>query len=332
MEYLKILYTEIYIKEGNRILNKFFAIVTLFAAVLLFTAGNTYSQSDSQKVTHALPQAIPQNAGFDVIVKINGDIVYGLVKEVGPYYVSYQRTDIPDGPVYTIPRNEVYVISYRNQVKDYINSEDGVDPSSLNDPYSFNNVHQRNRYINYKNKDLFKNGSVRVALGFLKSFSKVENSKDYSTSGGFPVISFGYEVNYKSNIHLGVQIGFGSHDFSKEEYSGYDSTKTHVTLKENIFGLYVYGRYYFLNSSSRLQPFILGGLGIVSSNVHANNTIGFTNNNTQVILVKSGTRKTGLGITARVGADYFISNQMQLFADAGAGLSVINIGLAFSIK
>lgn len=316
-------------KNRPRILNNFFTILILLVSGLLLTAGSAYSQSDSSKIPHSLlqfPQAIPQNAGFDVIVKINGDIVYGLVKEVGPYYVSYQRTDIPDGPVYTIPRNEVYVISYRNQVKDYINSEEGVDPSSLN------NGPQRNRHINYKNKDLFKNGSVRVGLGFLKSFSKVENSKDYSTSGGFPVISFGYEVYYKSNIRLGVQIGFGSHDFSKQEYSSYDSTKTDVTLKENIFGLYVYGRYYFLNSSSKLQPFILGGLGIVSSNVHENNTIRFTNDNTQVILVKSGTRKTGLGITARVGADYFISNQMQLFADAGAGLSVINVGLTFSIK
>jgi len=329
-------------KNRPWILNKFFTILILLISGLLLTTGRVYSQSDSSKVAQSLPplpQPIPQNAGFDVIVKINGDIVYGLVKEVGPDYVSYKRTDIPDGPIYTIPRNEVYVISYRNQVKDYINSQEGVDSSSFNNPYSLNNrpqtlnnIPQRNRHINHKNKDLFKNGSVCVGLGFLKSFSKVENSKDYSTSGGFPVISFGYEVNYKSNIRLGVQIGFGSHNFSKQEYSSYDSTKTDVTLKENIFGLYVYGRYYFFNSSSKLQPYILGGLGIVSSNVHENNTIRFTNDNTQVILVKSGTLKTGLGITARVGADYFISNQMQLFADAGAGLSVINVGLTFSIK
>lgn len=332
MEYLKILNTEIYMNNGTHILNKFFVIFILFALALLLTPGYTYCQLDSPKIAYALPQGIPHNAGFDVIVKVNGDIVYGLVKEVGPYYVSYQRTDIPDGPVYTIPRDEVYVISYRNQVKDYINSEGGVNPSSLDNPYSLNEAPQTNRYINFKNKNLFKQGSVHVALGFLKSFSKVEDSKDYSVSGGFPVISFGYEVNYKSNIRLGVQIGFGSHDFSKQEFSSYDSTKTDVTLKENIFGLYVYGRYYFQNSSSRLQPFILGGIGIVSSNLHSNNTIRFTNDNTQVILVKSGTRKTGLGITARVGADYFISKQMQLFADAGAGLSVINVGLAFSIQ
>ena len=326
--------------EENRILNKLFAIVSLFASLLLFTVSETYSQSDSQKVEHIIPGAIPQNAGFDVIVKVNGDIVYGLVKEVGPLYISYQRTDIPDGPIYTIPRNEVYVISYRNQVKDYINSEGGADQSPVNNPLSLNNqsslnnpnyLPQINRHINFKNKDLFKHGTAIVALGFLKSFSKVEDSKDYSTSGGFPVISFGYEFNYMNKLRLGVQVGFGSHNFSQENYSSYDSTKTDVALKENIFGLYVYGRYYLGNSSSKLQPFVLGGLGIVSSNVHSTNTIRFTNDNTQVILIKSGTRKTGLGITARVGADYFISNQLQLFADAGVGLSVINIGAAFSL-
>ena len=86
---------------------------------MFFAWGSVYGQADSLKVA-PMPQTIPQNAGFDVIVKVNGDIVYGLVKEVGPEYIRYQRTDIPDGPVYIIPRNEVYVISYRNQVKDYI--------------------------------------------------------------------------------------------------------------------------------------------------------------------------------------------------------------------
>src|SRR5919206_611965 len=63
---------------------------------------------------------VTYNAGFDVIIKKNGDIVYGLVKEVGLELIKYQRTDIPDGPIYTMPRSEVYAISYRNQVKDIL--------------------------------------------------------------------------------------------------------------------------------------------------------------------------------------------------------------------
>jgi hypothetical protein len=35
---------------------------------------------------------------------------------------------------------------------------------------------------------------------------------------------------------------------------------------------------------------------------------------------------------ARVGAEYFISNQFQVSLDAGYGLSVINAGVAFTLK
>ena len=236
------------------------------ALVLLFLANTAVAQVDSQKVVPppATIHPVPQNAGFDVIVKLNGDLVYGLVKEVGPYYVSYQRTDIPDGPIYTIPITEVYVISYRNQVKDYINPEEiGPSPNSL----------RPHRYINYKNNELFKNGTVTIGLGFLRSFSKVKNVSDYSSSGSFPVISLGYEVSYKSNLNFGLQIGFGNHNFSNQQYSSYDSTQNSITLKENIFALYLYGRYYVANNSSRLQPYVLAGLGITSSHIRSENEI-----------------------------------------------------------
>src|SRR5664279_2025428 len=93
---------------------------TLF--VLLLASATTFGQADTLK---KMPWPLqPQyNAGFDVIIKTNGDIVYGLVKEVGLYLIAYQRTDIPDGPIYTMLRSDVYAISYRNQVKEYFNPE-----------------------------------------------------------------------------------------------------------------------------------------------------------------------------------------------------------------
>lgn len=302
----------------------------LAIVVISFIACNAYGQSDSQRVIPPPPHAIPQNAGFDVIVKLNGDIVYGLVKKVGPQYISYQRTDIPDGPIYVIPRNEVYVISYRNQVTDYINSDDTTSVTD-NGKYYLKKAPQI-RHINYKENDLFKNGTAYIQLGFIRSFSKVNDIKSYTSSASFPVISLGYEINYKSNLKLGAQIGFGSHKFSTQQFSSYDSTKNDIALKENIFALYVYGKYYVSKSASRLQPYIKGGLGITSSNIISNNTISFTNDNSQEILVKSGSRSTGIGIIARIGGEYFVSKQLQVYLDAGVGLSVINAGVAFSIE
>lgn len=299
----------------------------LFVLLLMISLGidKIYAQEDSMKVP--IPHPIEQNAGFDVIVKLNGDIVYGLVKEVGPYFISYKRTDIPDGPVYTIPRSEVYVISYRNQVKDYINGRiaspiipDQMEPNR-GQPYNGENKTPIN----------FNNGKLTLGLGFLRSFSKLENKNNYSSSSTFPIISLGYEVPFKDNLQLGIMMGFGSHKFSDQNYSNYDSTNNNINIKENIFGLYVYGRYYFLAPTSQLQPYILGGVGITSSNIHSENRISFTNDNTQTILVKSGTRTTGLGIVARAGFEYYLNRQFQLYLDAGAGLSVIKVGVSFAV-
>ena len=303
--------------------SKYKFLFFLFLLLMTFSVSTSYGQIDTSKAV------LQQNAGFDVIVKVNGDLVYGLVKEVGPNYISYQRTDIPDGPIYKIPRDEVYVISYRNQVKDYINgrTNESVEEnkSAITDTSNYNTVD------NFKKPNFFNNGNVNLALGFLRSFSKVKNVKNYSSSTTFPVISVAYEVDYKPNIKLGAMIGFGSHKFSNQEFSAYDSTNNQISLKENIFGLYVYGKYNFSNFSARLQPYLLAGLGITSSNIHSENRISFTNDNSQIVLVKSGTRTTGLGIIARAGAQYNITNQVGVYVDAGVGLSVIKLGVSFAL-
>lgn len=112
--------------------------VTLFFLVVcpLLLAG---LPAAAQQIPHSIPKrdsldslpALPSpkyNAGFDVMIKTNGDFVYGLVQEVGPYQIRYKRTDIPDGPVYTIDRREVFAISYRNQLKEVLNPVMGMPP------------------------------------------------------------------------------------------------------------------------------------------------------------------------------------------------------------
>ena len=306
---------------------KIYSLSVLAVVIWLLAAGTALGQADTQRVVPP-PQPIQYNAGFDVIIKYNGELIYGLVKEVGPYYILYKRTDIPDGPVYTIPKNEVYVISYRNQVKDYINQNE-TGQYQYTDPYR--NLHSR-RHINYKNNNLFKSGSVHFDLGFIKSFSKVEDSKDYSSSGSFPIISFGYETLFNNSLNLGLELGFGSRNFSRDEFSSYDSTQNSISLKENVFALYVYGRYYLLNNTSRIQPYIKAGLGITSSHIRSETKINFTYDNSETIVVTSGARAVGLGVMAKVGAAYFISNQLQVNLDAGFGLSAINAGISFNIQ
>ncbi len=174
---------------------------------------------------------------------------------------------------------------------------------------------------------------MRFGLGFVRSYSKVQDADKYSGSGSFPIVSFAYDAAFKSQVRLGVQLAFGSHKFTNDVLSLYDSTQSAVQLKENIFTLYVYGRYNILkNVNSAFRPYLMAGLGLNTSHVHSETTVNFLNNSDQVLLVKSGTRATGLGIIARVGTDYYFNPKMSAFIDAGVGASVLNVGLAINLK
>ena len=311
-------------------MKRIFTIVSLFVFFLSCQNSNAWGQQ-TDTVSRIPPNGpISYNAGFDVIIKKNGDILYGLVKEVTINLIKYQRTDIPDGPVYTIPRIEVYAISYRNQVKDILAPINSVNNYNGNP----NDLSYRRNYDYKLTRDrLFKNGVLRLGLGFFRSYSKVKDAGDYSTSSTFPVVSAAYDVAYNRDYRIGVQIGFGSHNFSKQSLSLYDSTQSSVKLKENIFAIHVYGRYDILKeSSSALRPYIVVGIGLNTSHVKSETTVNFINNTDQVLVVTSGTRAAGLGVMARVGADYHINRTLRAFLDAGVGTSIINIGVAVDLK
>jgi len=313
-------------------MNNLYAVVRLMVLISFCFCTHVYGQTDTTQ--RLPPQPIKQNSGFDVIIKKSGEIIYGLVTEVAPYLIYYKRTDIPDGPIYSVPRNDVYAISYRNQVIDYIHpfDENGEmpPPGGAMNPANGNNSNYPR--INYNKNIVLDHGSVHIGVGFIRSFSKVDHANNYSSSGGAPVISLAYDAKIKDNLKVGVLIGFGSHKFSNQDYSTYDSTFNSLSLKESIFGLYAYGKYTLLNTTSRIQPYITLGLGIATSHITSENKISFLNDDTKVLLVKSGARGASLNLMARVGAEYYFSNQLQAFIDAGSGLSILNLGISVSVK
>lgn len=310
-------------------MKRIFTLVLIFIVFLLSFAARTYAQTpDTSRPTVPSP---PANAAFDVIIKKNGDIVYGLVKEVNLEFIIYQRTDIPDGPFYTIRRGEVYAISYRNQVKDIlapINIPPGtpiVDPRLVPDYNDYDYKLTRDR--------LFRNGVVRVGLGFLRSYSKVKDASQYATSGSFPTVSIAYDARYNSTLRVGILAAIGSHKFNTDRLSLYDSTQSSIKIKENIFNIYLYGRYEVVaGSRSALRPYITFGIGLNSAHITSESTVSFLNNSDQLLLIKSGTRAAGIGFMGRAGADYYFNNQVSVFADAGFGASVLNVGVSFKVN
>lgn len=59
-------------------------------------------------------------AAQDAIIKTNGEEFRCKVEKVGGTEVEYRKADNPDGPLYTIARNEVFMIIYANGTRETI--------------------------------------------------------------------------------------------------------------------------------------------------------------------------------------------------------------------
>ena len=289
------------------------------------------------------------NAGFDVIIKRNGDLVYGLVQEVGPVIIRYKRTDIPDGPIYMLDRREIYAISYRNQVKEVLNPLDGYrgmprnnsqgtggmypDPNRYPDGNGYPNIDPYDSSLysqqaNRNNFSLSRMGMARFGIGFFRGYSKVEDAGDYNSSTFIPAFTLAYEVLFREGVRVGLQAGFGSRKFTGRQFNDYDSLMIDKTLRENVFTLHAYGRYSIGDMSSRIQPYVMGGIGLQMSTIKTDQTVDFMEQYTPMLQVKSTTRSTGIGILLRAGAEYYLNPQFRVFADAGTGPAVLQVGVA----
>ena len=54
----------------------------------------------------------------DTIYERNGNVINAKVTEVTQAEIKYKKTSNPDGPVYTMDKNEVTLIQYKNGSKD----------------------------------------------------------------------------------------------------------------------------------------------------------------------------------------------------------------------
>lgn len=59
----------------------------------------------------------------DVILKKNGDEIKALVTELNDDAIKYHKFDNPTGPVYSIKKAEVFMITYKNGSKDVFKEE-----------------------------------------------------------------------------------------------------------------------------------------------------------------------------------------------------------------
>jgi len=74
---------------------------TLFAVVAIFFAITATAQ--------------------DIVILKNGDEIKAKVESVSKTEITYYRQDAPEGPIYSVPASDVFMIKYQNGTKDIFN-------------------------------------------------------------------------------------------------------------------------------------------------------------------------------------------------------------------
>ncbi len=314
---------------------KKYTLLTSLAILLLASTSLVLAQEkvDEKKILEKeLVIKEVASADFDVIILKNADIIYGKVMEVTPEWIKYKRTDIPDGPIYTIARSEVYAISYRNQKKEIINPIDGfgssqkpvlpIDTVKLIEempPQDFNYS-----YTPYSDRQ-----TVRFGLGALRGIGRPDGAEDLRADNFIPSIFLSYSVSYTEQMDLGLQAAIGSFKYVGDDFSEYDQANSEIEINQTVFSFTAFSKYTF--SSGSLRPYLWGGLSLNFSSINSQTDFYELDGGAR-FRVNGGGQTFGIGIQARLGVDYDLNEQLGLYIDAGTGLSVIQGGISFKIN
>lgn len=258
-------------------------------------------------------------AEFDVIVKVNGDIITARVMEVGLRTVRYQRTDIPNGPIYELARTEVYAISYRNQLKEYFTVADSTNFAQTKPTVdvSTDSVRKRTWYSNIAQ------GEIRLGVGLMRNYSKIENAEKLTEESGSPAFHLAYLFPYRENIHIGVITSFGTFKYSEAYFSEYDQLQVNRDLSEKVFSLAVVGRY--SRHLNIITPYVLGGLAFYSSTINTNGSLTYVNDD-RIVRVQNSARNSSIGFVFRLGLNVNVTKKIGAYADFGNGLTLGQVG------
>jgi hypothetical protein len=265
----------------------------------------------------------------DVIIRVDGSIIYGKVVEVSQDQVKYQKNDIPDGPEITLPREQVYVISYSNNTKQVITPVFGK--RKLDEP-----AFDANSLESDKESDATKNlkynighGDIRVGMGFSRAYSSFKGVGEFSKEASAPSLSAAYQIRYNRFLKVGVSLGYASFNYQYDRVSEYDGISISQSINESVASLGIYGRYDLMDGF--IKPYLLLGLNFNYTSATLKGDVEFLDEGKHV-LTTSGINGFKNDVVARAGVDFMLSKSFGLYSDIGTGTSLIQIGAIFSLK
>ncbi|MDP1800052.1 MAG: hypothetical protein Q8L81_01780 [Bacteroidota bacterium] len=91
-------------------------IVFILSLAILFSCLPAFAIVGSQKTSDKL--FISPDSLCDLVIMKNGDEVKARVLEITPIEIKYKKCLSPDGPLYVVKKNDVFMIKYANGTKE----------------------------------------------------------------------------------------------------------------------------------------------------------------------------------------------------------------------
>ncbi len=224
----------------------------------------------------------------DRIFKKNGEIIEAKVRSVTPESITFKKFDNPDGPEYSIPKQDVVKIKYQNGSEDIFeenNDRIGVNNSNAN---SKSKTAINNNIVSFAPIEITENG-----YGIGLSYERVLDKTGWVSL--FVPVSLTFNNNQQTN-----------------SITGLNETK-HEPMFYLAPGIKIYTN---LNSTRKAKYSICPSL-VFSTGRGMYNPSGYTNESIEQ-------SRTQMGAMVSFGWNYFPSNHLYMGFDLGLGATYSN--------
>ncbi len=271
----------------------------------------------------------------DVIIMVDGGILYGKVIELNTDNIRYLRAEMPEGPIVAIPSKDVYAISYANQTYEVITPVLGKSKTQSSKSGTSVYVNEAEGKLATKPdslssswKENIGNGYIKLGMGFSRQYSSLKGVEDFTKSPSSPSVSADYYFKFNKYIKLGGALGFAGFKYAYDYFSEYDQIGITQNITEKIATLGVYARYDI--TGGIIKTYVRGGVDFNFTSVDANGEIYFKDENKKVTTHSEG-RGFNSDFVIRGGAEIFIGKNFGLYSDIGTGKSLVQVGVVFSL-
>ncbi len=266
----------------------------------------------------------------DVIIQVDGEVVYGIIEEVNKEEVKYRNNLLPHEPLITLPRSLVYIISYSNNTTQIITPTFGkrkIRKTAFDENKLEDNDYEDDEENNLKYN--LAHGSIKVGLGLTEDFSRIKGIEEFDKEESFPLIHVDYQIKINRLFIAGASLGYGSNRYTYSSFSEYDQIDIYQEVNETLYSIGVFARYDIM--SGFVRPYALLGLNFNYTVADNAGTIFFIDESKKV---STNTSVKGFKtlVLARVGVDFHISKMFGLYTDIGLGNSLVQLGVKFILK